>query len=304
MGFLDKLKNKGREAEEKTAEPERKPQDLEGKWQPVYFMWLLFDREPQLPSPEAMQSALEKKYGPVDSLGTEESRAFAVPKYMAQFQDGQMPAQVVMFPPQPFVQEELGVLERSQLWNVPDGQELLSRATHKVLLSDMMAVMDYPKRCELLMDYMEAAVELFPDCLGVWFPHAWKLFAADYIRNHTIPREDRFVCFGVNVRFFNIQDSRDKVVDSLGMYAVGLPDVQYHFRDLDPNAVVDHAYNLCSYLFAHNAPIKGGETVDGLRDGRLCREVQWCCQYENALIAPKRELMDVCPGEYAAGGRG
>lgn len=314
MGLFDKLKKnkeksaQDREIQEKAEEivkdaEARGPIDLEGKWQPVYFMWLLFDHEPKLPDPEVMQKALEKKYGPVQCLGAEQTRAFVVPKYTSHFQDGDMPPQVVMFPPQPFKQEDLGPLERSQLWNVPNGQELLAKTTHKILLSDMLAVMDYPQRCELLMDYMEAAVELLPDCLGVWFPHAWKLFTADYIRNHDIPRQDRFVYFGVNVRFFNVEGSEDMVIDSLGMYAMGLPDVQYHFHSLDPNALVNLAYNLCSYIYDNDAPIKSGETVDGLKDGRISQEVQWRCQYENALIGPKRELMDVCPGEFAAGGR-
>ncbi|MCI8422121.1 MAG: DUF4261 domain-containing protein [Lawsonibacter sp.] len=298
---MDKFRKKPEKTQE--AKPEE-PLDLEGKEQPVYFMWLLFDHTPQMPALERMQQVLEKKYGQVDLVSGGEARSFAVPKHMAQFQDGKLPSQVVMFPPQPFDQAEIGSMERSQLWNVPKGDKLLERATHKILLSDMMAVMDYPQRCAMLMDYLEAAVELFPDCLGVWFPHAWKLFTAEQVRSHKIPREDRFVYFGVNVRLFNIQGSEDKILDSLGMYAMGLPDVQFHFHTLNPDVLVMHTYNLCSYIFAHNAPIKSGETVDGVtEDGQLSRDIQWRCQYEDAIVAPKRELMDVCPSPYAAGGR-
>ena len=49
--------------------------------------------------------------------------------------------------------------------------------------------------------------------------------------------------------------------------------------------------------------IKSGETIDGIADGQLSREVQWKCQYEDALIQPVRVVMDICPGEYAAGHR-
>ena len=100
-----------------------------------------------------------------------------------------------------------------------------------------------------------------------------------------------------------ISGSDDKVVDTLGLYAIGLPDVQYHFRGLEPQAVVNHAYNVASYLYAADAPVKSGETIDGIADGRMSREVQWRCQYEDALIQPVRVVMDICPGEYAAGHR-
>ena len=43
---------------------------------------------------------------------------------------------------------------------------------------------------------------------------------AEQIREHRIPREDRFVYFGVNARLFNISGSDDKVVDTLGLYAI------------------------------------------------------------------------------------
>ena len=105
------------------------------------------------------------------------------------------------------------------------------------------------------------------------------------------------------MRFFNVDGSEDKVIDTLGLYTVGLPDIQYHFRGLDPNAVVNHAYSTASYVFAHNAPIASGETIDGLTAGNIDPSVQWRCQYEMALIQPSREVMDVCPAGYAAGGR-
>ena len=61
--------------------------------------------------------------------------------------------------------------------------------------------------------------------------------------------------------------------------------------------------NLTSYLLANDNPIEDGETVDGIVDGAMSREVQWRCQYEEALVQPPREVLDVCMGDYAAGNR-
>jgi len=53
----------------------------------------------------------------------------------------------------------------------------------------------------------------------------------------------------------------------------------------------------------HDNPIQDGETIDGVADGQMCREIQWKCQYEDALIQPPRGVLDIHMGNYASGGR-
>ena len=93
------------------------------------------------------------------------------------------------------------------------------------------------------------------------------------------------------------------LIDTVGMSTLFLPDLQYHFHDMDPNWVVNHAYNVASYILEHDNPIQDGETIDGVADGQMCREIQWKCQYEDALIQPPRGVLDINMGNYASGGR-
>ena len=93
------------------------------------------------------------------------------------------------------------------------------------------------------------------------------------------------------------------LIDTVGMSTLFLPDLQYHFHDMDPNWVVNHAYNVASYILANDNPIQDGETVDGVENGEMSRELQWKCQYEDALIQPPRGVLDINMGEYAAGQR-
>ena len=72
---------------------------------------------------------------------------------------------------------------------------------------------------------------------------------------------------------------------------------------MDPNWVVNHAYNFASYILANDCPIESGETVDGVENGGMSRTLQWKCQYEDALIQPPREVIDINMGEYASGNR-
>ena len=275
------------------------------EFQNTYFMHLLFVEKPQQPDNGAIGQALNQRFGDVDLVCPGPGLiSFAVKKYPVTYKDGVVPAQVVMTEVREFKQDTIDDFARSQLWDVQNGGEILDSCRYQVSIFDMMSAgLEYKERCELLMDWLEAAMELYPGCTAVWIAPAGKLFTAEMVREHGVSREDRFVYFGVNARFFNIQGTDDQIVDTLGMYAVGLPDVQYHFHGLDPNRVVNHAYNVASYLFDRNAPVRSGETIDGLLNGNMSQEVQWRCQYEDALIQPVRCVMDICPGEYAAGNR-
>ena len=42
------------------------------------------------------------------------------------------------------------------------------------------------------------------------------------------------------------------LVDMLGMSLLFLPDIQYHFHGLDPNLMVNHAYNIVLYLLIND----------------------------------------------------
>ena len=71
--------------------------------------------------------------------------------------------------------------------------------------TDMLAAaLPVSERAALDMDFAEALVELFPDCTAVYFENSGKLFTAESIRSHTLPRENRFIQFAVIVRFFII----------------------------------------------------------------------------------------------------
>lgn len=286
-------------------------QDLseEAKFEAVYWITLLFKERGQRPTVETLREALAEVFGTVDLVadvqGDGALTSFALPKHLVTYAEGQqVPSQVLMADFAPFDPDSIDDLARSQLWDQPDGQSLLEGCAYQLMISDFMAAgLDHLERCEVLTTWLETALSLFEDCVAVWVPASGKLLTRQQVLDNPMQGGDRFIYWAVNARFFNIEGSSDKVVDTLGLYAIGLPDVQYHFHDLDPDEVVGHAYSTASYIFANNAPIKSGETIDGLREGRIDPKTRWLCQYEMALIQPAREVMDICPGTFAAGGR-
>lgn len=283
-------------------------QDLSKKEQPgsVFVMHLFMREACKMPEKDFMTEIMRKHLGDVDCFCHDGKVAgFAPGKYKVEFKDGSMPPQLMIMDCIKTDAFHIDEITGSQMWDCPESKEILSECKYHVVATDMLAgAMEYKDRADMLMDYMEALVEMYPTCVAVLFQTSGKMFTRDKIVNHRIPAKNRFIYFAVNVRFFNIQETDDRMVDSLGMSTLCLPDLQYHFHGMDPNWVVNHAYNMLSYIYDNNCPIESGETIDGIENGAISRNVQWKCHYEEALIQPSRLVLDICMGKFASGNRG
>ncbi len=88
-------------------------------------------------------------------------------------------------------------------------------------------------------------------------------------------------------------------MDTRGLEEIGLHDLQCHFRGLNPNEISRVLYNTGVYIFENGAVIESGQTVMGIEP-----DSRWKCQFEDSLLEPTRELLDINPGSpFAAGGR-
>jgi hypothetical protein len=102
---------------------------------------------------------------------------------------------------------------------------------------------------------------------------------------------------------FNVQPSSagapgEVVMDTLGLAALGLPDLQCHFRNLDRMAVARLLYNTGWYIFSNGDVIADGHTIEGVAPG-----ARWRCRHEDALVPPAREVLDLDPGPPHGAGR-
>ena len=273
----------------------------------IFVVKLLFKEEPEFPSKESVTETMEKHLGNIDCFWYDDKgTGIATKDYICHFKDGDVPSNFMIAPAAPFDESKLDTFIRSQIWDCPDKDKVLSECKHQVIATDMLtSVMPPLERANLDMDFAEAVMELFPDCEAILFFNSQKLFPAKDFREHKIPRNDRFVKFAMNVRFFTIQGTKDDmIVDTLGMNLLYLPDLQYHFHGFDPNLIVNHAYCIAAYILCNENPIKNGDTVDSVKpNGEFDRVNMWKCSYENALIQPVREVIDVYMDEFAAGQR-
>lgn len=312
MGLLDKLKKEKRGSEEKQHQEQQFQQslmqktDLQIRPGGVFMVQLLMKEKCEMPSNERFTEILSKHLGKVEQYGDRKvSVMFAAHDYISEMKDASLPVTLMISDCEEFVQSSIDDFRRSQMWNcMSDRDQILSECKYQIFANDMLGGgLSAKKRANMLMDYLEALVELYPQCEAVYNANSGKLIKADDIHKKEMTGIDRFIRYAVNVRFFNVEGTKDSVVDTLGLSLLYIEDLQYHFHDMDPNWVVGHAYTVASYLLNNDNPMKDGDTVDGIRNGMIVQDIQWKCQFEDALIQPARVVIDVCMDEYAAGNR-
>lgn len=271
-----------------------------------FLIELLFRKPNSMPDEESMTAAMARHVGAVDCFCHDEKTVgFTALDHVAEFKDGRCPVQLMVTGCSAFSGDRFDAFLLSQMWDCMDERDrIFEECRYQVVAVDMLAAaLPALERANLDMDFLDALAELFPTCEAFYFQNSGKLILGREVREHRIEGAGRFIRFGVNARFFKVDGTEDMVVDTVGMSTLFLPDLQYHFHGMDPNWVVNHAYNTAAYILENDSPIKDGETVDGIADGAFSRDLQWKCRYEEALIQPVREVLDICMGENASGGR-
>jgi len=309
MGLFSNFKKKKPEDTRQEAKEELEKFDSTIRPGGVFMVQLLMKEKCDVPTAEGITEILSKHLVKVEAFGDQNKEkgffSFAAWDYQSEFSDAKVPVQLSIMGCEPFQADRIDEMKRSQMWNCQEDRDrILSECKYAVTSVDMLGGgLKAQIRANMLMDYLEALLELYPTCEAVYSLNSGKLILADTIRSGQVKGLDRFIQYCVNARFFNINGTNDHVVDTLGLSLLYIEDLQYHFHDMDPNWVVGHAYSMASYILSNDCPIKNGDTIDGIADGRIVQDIQWKCCFEDSLIGPKRPVLDVCMGEYAAGER-
>lgn len=245
---------------------------------------------------EILQSELDCR----DPAEADEAFWIVHRNHPVKYTDGQVPAHTAILAADQPPKVEAYRQDIQQSWRCPGAEDLLRECKETRLVTEMMARLLPPQdRVSLFHGVLRAMIELaHPDALV--FKHSQQVIEpADYLA--ACGQEPILRPGSLNVRFFNIADSDgDMLMDTRGLEETGLHDLQCHFRELDPKSVAGVLFNTAVYIFENGPVIESGQTVAGIEP-----DAKWRCQFENSLLEPKREVLDLHPGQpYAAGNRG
>ena len=184
-------------------------------------------------------------------------------------------------------------------WGWRDAKAAVDTCSFSIMTSDLLAAgLHYKERLELYRNSLRALLEVV-DCKAIHFTTSQQFVKpSEFLKSFAKPT--RNVLYGaVNVRGFNIDRSEDVVMDTLGLAAIGLPDVQCHFRGLDRDAVAGMLYSAAHDIYENGDIIRDGQTMQGI----MPRD-RWKCLHEVSMVEPLRQVIDIRPGApHAAGHR-
>jgi len=272
---------------------------------PTYPIELLA-RQPFAPDPAALRAALGRRLGQVDALDhpdPDSALVFHLRDFPVELEDATVPAQLAMLrtgkPVEPSQYEEA----LAQSWSIDDPQATLSQCRHSMAMVNLMSSsLPQAERRKIVTGGLLALLETVEADLIYWTPSEQFIDPQTWVRRMQEPGQIANPSYGfLNVRFFNIEDSGgEMVMDTLGSGALGLTDLQMHYRDLEPQKVAGLLYDVATYLLEHGDVIDNGHTVQGLQP-----EDHWMCLHEMSLLEPQRLVLDIDPGPpFAAVERG
>jgi hypothetical protein len=164
----------------------------------------------------------------------------------------------------------------AQTWDWPQADQALAAARHSLVVSEIFGRLHpYRDRIAAFLGTLTAAAEQTRPA-AIWLPNSQRVLEPSAL--------DELSAF-TNVRLFRAPDG-SLVMDTLGLHALGLPDVQRHFTGADPTDVAATLFGVAAYELAHGDVIADGDTIG---DEPLRAEPT------AAYIAPARNVLNLSP---------
>jgi hypothetical protein len=248
--------------------------------QTPYLVHLLLDKAVPVDR-EALIDGWRRRLGVVEPVESGSvALHFALPEYPSAQEGTTVPLQLAVMALEGIGVEELAACLR-QSWTWPDAGEVAAHCRASLTLSDFYGGgVDRRIRLAVFHGALAALLEVLPVRALQWLPSQQVIEPAAYLAG--LAGGEGLRGSAVNVRRFRRQDARGQtvqVMDTMGLGAFGLPDLQCRFTDLDRDQVV-------SWLF--------------LQAGRLFDEGERSVQHDavpaEAAAPPERWVLEVDPG--------
>lgn len=258
----------------------------------TYSVELYLKDQPNISQSELLEN-IKRYYGNVEIASNQENNiTFAFMDHILEYKNASVPVSIIVSVIYDGHNKEKLKNSLCQSPNF-DNKEALEKCKYRILVTDIMAIgLEYAKRVEIFQKALYAIVELIP-CEGIHFHLTEQVISRDdYLENNPLS-SDYDLLFGIlNVRVFNIEGNKNEyLMDTLGLSAIGLCDLQCHFQDLDPNQIADILYSYGYYIFDKGDDAANMKVVQGISEND-----EWKCQHEISIAGPSRVVLDINPG--------
>ena len=137
----------------------------------VFGIRMLMEDKCEMPDRETVQDVMDRHLGRSECFCYDaQVIGFSASQYSVHFakENKDISPQLLIMGCKPITAPVMDGMEKSQTWDCPECDDILQQCTWQVAASDMMAAgLNYKERAEMLVQYVEALMELFPSCRAV-----------------------------------------------------------------------------------------------------------------------------------------
>jgi len=180
-----------------------------------------------------------------------------------------------------------------QSWRWPDARAAVAECQASVLVTDLLGTgLPHRERLALFQEVLDALLELAPCTAIYWRPAGHYVEPAAWQHAMQAGGVGQPLPGAINMRHYRIAGTEDTVIDTLGLAALGLRDLQCRFRHTEPEAIMQLLSGAAITVFEHGLVIADGQKVKGPR-----YRDQWRYRYAQSLVPPQRPVIMLDPGE-------
>ena len=270
----------------------------------VFKAVMLFREPVDLPDRKTIMGAMKKYTSAVRwKTGNKEKAMFSA---WGNRLDAGPPAMMIVHSCKDFRGDSFNPLQLHMMMEIgeEDRDRILQECRYQVVAEEgVLNELSARLQANLAGNFLDALADLYPTCQAFYFPCTGKLIRPDELRTHQVKGLLRYLYFCVNLRCFKKEE--EIVADTLGMHLLHLPDVQFYFHSFPANYVLECAQGTARVMLEQGKELPDGAALPSVRkDGEFDMNHRWKCNYEEALIGPRRRVLNVSMGEYALDPKG
>lgn len=249
-----------------------------------YSVELLFDENP-LYENHHLLTAIKKYFNNVEILfDTNNLCSFVLNDFTSKTEDLEIPVQIIVI-------RENSPIKISKLLNsinqTLDNSYIesdIANCNYSIVISDFMATeINYNDRIYLFNKFLKGLLEVIP-CKAIHWSYSQKIVnPIDF--QIAINESDFYTLFGIiNVRYFKFNELL--ILDTIGLSALGLPDIQCKFNFLDKGLIATILYDLAHKIFTNGDYIKDNTEI-------TIMNTKFLCTHQFSVTTPKRVIINL-----------